>query len=347
MDWAAQRRLLVVRTDNLGDVVMLGPALRALRRAAPLARIDLLAAPAGAAVAPLLPEVDGVIEHSPSWQLAGRVAPDPAEDRRLVERVRDVGYDAALVFTSFAQSPWPAAFVLHLAGVPVRAGMSSEFGGALLTHWAMPPQDGLHQVDRSLHLLARLGVPDDGTGLSLRVPEQARARAVAAGAVADGDYAVVLPGASCSARRWAPERFGEVARRLLAEGLQVVVAGSGREAPMVQRVVAGATGAVGAAGVLDVPALAAAVEGASLVVCNNSGGMHLADALGTPLVALFAGTEEEGQFAPRTTRAMVLRRPTWCAPCRAFTCPFAHECLDIEPAQVAGAALELLHGKAA
>ncbi len=349
VDWAAVRRLLVVRTDNLGDVVMAGPALRALRAAAPRARLDLLAAPAGVAVAPLLPGVDGTLEHSPSWQLAGRVAPDPAEEHALVERVRAGAYDAAVVLTSFTQSPWPTAFVLHLAGVPVRAGMSKEFGGALLTHWAVSPDDGLHQVDRALHLLQRLGVPPRGTGLELAVPDDARgrARAVLAAGGVRGAHAVLLPGASCSSRRWAPAGFADVARRLLGAGLQVVVGGSAKEAPLVDEVVAGAPGALGAAGALDVPALAALVEGAAVAVTNNSGGMHLADALGTPLAVLFAGTEQEGQFAPRTTRAAVFRRPTWCSPCRAFTCPFAHECLDIDPRDVADAALRLLDGKAA
>ncbi|RJK95517.1 glycosyltransferase family 9 protein [Vallicoccus soli] len=328
---------------------MAGPALRALRAAAPRARLDLMAAPAGAAVAPLLPEVDGTLEHSPSWQLAGRVSPDPAEELRLVARVREGAYDAAVVLTSFTQSPWPTAFVLHLAGVPVRAGMSKEFGGALLTHWAASPDDGLHQVDRALHLLDRLGVPAQGTHLALTVPDAARERtaAVLSGAGVRGGYAAVLPGASCSSRRWSPAGFADVSRRLLAAGLDVVVAGSAKEAPLVDEVVAGAPGAVGAAGVLDVPGLAALVEGAAVAVTNNSGGMHLADALGTPLAVLFAGTEQPGQFEPRTTRVALFRRPTWCSPCRAFTCPFRHECLDIAPRDVADAALRLLDGKAA
>ena len=95
-------------------------------------------------------------------------------------------------------------------------------------------------------------------------------------------------------------------------------------------------------GELDVPQLAAAVAGAQLVVTNNSGCLHLADALGTPSVVLFAGTEHLAQYAPRGGRATVLSRPVSCSPCRAFTCPFEQECLDVPSAQVVGAALARL-----
>jgi ADP-heptose:LPS heptosyltransferase len=94
-------------------------------------------------------------------------------------------------------------------------------------------------------------------------------------------------------------------------------------------------------GALDVPGLAGLLHGAAVAVTNNSGGMHLADAVGTPVVALFAGTEDEDQFRPRSVPAVVLRVPTWCSPCRQFRCPFALECLDVAPEDVADAALRL------
>jgi ADP-heptose:LPS heptosyltransferase len=119
----------------------------------------------------------------------------------------------------------------------------------------------------------------------------------------------------------------------------VAVVGTAKEAELVARVTG--PGDVGLAGALDVPALAALLQGARVAVTNNSGGMHLADAVGTPVVALFAGTEDEAQFAPRSVPARLLRVPTPCAPCRAFTCPFAHECLDVTPQAVADAVREV------
>lgn len=352
LEWPALSRVLAVRLDNLGDVVLATPALRALRRALPpAARLDLLASPAGASLAPLLtaPEagaVDDVLVLRAVWQDASAAMPqDPARELALVERLRAAAYDAVVVFTSFSQSPWPPAYAAYLAGVPARVGQSREFGGSLLSHWVTPPDDAVHQVDRALHLLEAVGVPAAGTQLALGVPEAAREAAAsalrAAGLAPATPYAVLAPGASCPSRRWPPERFAAVAARLARAGLPVAVAGSEKEAPLVAAVVEGAAtaGVVGLAGAVDVPGLAALVDGAAVAVTNNSGGMHLADALGTPLVALFAGTELEQQYAPRGTPTTLFRVPTACSPCRAFDCPYALECLDVPPPAVAEAAL--------
>ena len=172
------------------------------------------------------------------------------------------------------------------------------------------------------------------------MPDDVRARAAAVrrDAGLPEAYAVLAPGASCPSRRYPPERFAEVARDL---GLPVAVVGTEKERPLVQAVAAGTPGVVDLSGLLDVPALVATLADARLAVTNNSGGMHMADAVGTPVVALFAGTEDESQFAPRSVPARLLRVPTTCAPCRAFACPYDHECLDISPAAVVAAGREL------
>ncbi|HEX6967212.1 MAG TPA: glycosyltransferase family 9 protein [Micromonosporaceae bacterium] len=348
--WRDLDRVLVVRADNLGDVLMAGPALRALRAAAPNARLDLLAAPAGAPAAQLLPEVAGVLTASVSWQHAGAGGPPLAEDLRLIERISAGKYSAAVILTSFSQSPWPAGYLCRLAGVPIRVGMSKEFGGAGLTHWAaVPDNDGtadtMHQVDRALHLLRQVGVPPVGARLHAVVPEWGR-RAGAAVLAAHGvpvgqPYALLLPGASCSSRRYPPDRLARVARLLADAGLPVVVAGTAKEAGLVATVTDGCPGAVGLVDRLELPALAYAVSVASVVVCNNSGGAHLASALRTPVVVLFAGTERVSQYRPRFGPAAVLTVPTDCSPCRQFVCPYASECLDVAPERVARAALGL------
>jgi ADP-heptose:LPS heptosyltransferase len=343
IDWRGLDRLLVVRPDNLGDVLLAGPALAALRAAAPRARLDLLVSPAGAAAAALLPDVDGTVVAQVSWQ---RIGPsDGPPDAELIAELRRRDYDAAVLLTSFSQSPWPGAYACQLAGIPVRAGLSKEFGGAALTHWVPAPDDGLHQVDRALHLLARLGVPDRGTALHARVPESAhdaaRAALVAAGLDPDVPHAVLLPGASCASRRYPADRFRDVARQLAAAGLPVAVCGPPGEGDLVAQVADGQPGVGALAGALDVPGLAALLAGAAVVVANNSGGMHLADAVGTPTTVLFAGTELVEQFRPRSVPAEVLGVPTTCSPCRQFDCPFQHECLDVAPEAVAAAALEL------
>jgi ADP-heptose:LPS heptosyltransferase len=329
---------------------MLGPALRALRSAAPAARLDLLAAPAGAAAAPLLDSVHDVLTASVPWQDADGRPVDPDALASLAAGLDNRCYDVAVIFTSFSQSPWPAAYACALAGIPVRAGASREFGGGLLTHWVDDLPDGLHQVDRALELLRRLEISGTDSTLTVSVPPAAvaRARDAVGSRRDDRDYAVLMPGASCAARRYPAERFADVARLLAGTGLRVAVAGNEREADLVERVRAGAGAAgIGLPGTLDVPAVAALLRDAAVAVTNNAGGMHLADAVGVPLVALFAGTEREDEYRPRSARAVLLRRPTPCSPCRAFVCPYGHECLDIPADVVADAAVGLLGMKPA
>lgn len=330
LDWATVRRVLVVRLDNLGDVVLTGPMIRAVRAVlAPGAQLDVLVSPGGAAVAPLMPGVDGVLPVRAVWQDASAsMVQDPARELDLVERMR--GYDAVVVSTSFSQSPWPAAYAAYLAGVGVRVGQSREFGGSLLTHWVLPAADDeqAHQVDRSLRMVAAAGVPSAGAGLELRTTQASPLA---------GDYVLLAPGASAPSRRYGD--FTAVTRALRLTGLRVFVVGTEGERALVEQVSDGVDGLIGE---LDVPALAAAVAGARLVVTNNSGCLHLADALGTPSVVLFAGTEHLAQYAPRGGRATVLSRPVTCSPCRAFTCPYQQECLDVPASQVVGAVLARL-----
>ncbi|HEX6501522.1 MAG TPA: glycosyltransferase family 9 protein [Micromonosporaceae bacterium] len=345
IDWAAVDRVLVVRPDNLGDVVLAGPAIRALRAALPTARIDLLASPAGAQVAPLLPGLDEVIEARVSWQQIDPRQVRPDDDTDLVQRLSERRYHAAIILTSFSQSPWVPAYLCQRAGIPVRVGTSKEFGGPALTHWVPAPPDETHQVDRALYVLYRVGVPPVGAELELRVPAAALRAAAgvrhAAGIPDAVGYAVVLPGASCAARRYPASRYTEVTRLLTESGRVVLVVGTDREHDLVREVARDVPGAVPVAGATGVPELAALIADADVVVCNNSGGAHLADALRVPVVVLFSGTEQVSQYGPRTGEAEVLTVPTWCAPCRRFTCPYTMACLDLDPSAVAQAALRL------
>ncbi len=338
--------MLLVRADNIGDVVMLTPALSALRAALPRARLDLLASPAGAVVRALIPELDGVLAVSPSWQqLSGDVPGTHAARREwaLLELIRSRRYDAMLVFTSFSQSPWPVAHLGLLAGIGVRVVHSREFAGAVATHWVTPPPDTTHQVDRCLHLLAAIGVPDRGRALRLRVPDSADRLAEALLArVPCVRFALLVPGASCPARRYPAGRFAAAAAQIAGAGLPVRVVGPAGEAALVGDVVRTAGHPdVQALAPPTVPGFAALLRRAAVAVTNNSAGMHIADAVGTPVAVAYAGTERHGDMRPRTVPGELLAEPVSCSPCRQLTCPYDHECLDVPPERLAAAALRL------
>lgn len=346
-DWRAIRRILVVRLNNIGDVVMLGPALRAVRAALPGAEVTLLAAPAGALAAPMLPWVDEVLVHRAIWQDAsGAMALDPGRESALAAELRSRRFDAALIFTSFSQSPYPPAYACYLAGIPIRVGQSKEFGGSVLSRWVRPLPDGVHQVDRNLHLLESIGFAAAGRHLELRVPAGASARADellrAEGIDPEAPFLVVAPGASCAARRYDPARFA-AAVRLLDDraGMPIVVVGSERERELAAPIGAG-TAARSLVGRTSIPELTAILRRARLVLANDSGPMHLADAFGRLMVILYSGTELEAQWRPRGSAATLLRRPTDCAPCHLFRCPYRMECLDFAPDEVVRAVLDQL-----
>ena len=342
------RRTLVARLDNVGDVVLLGPALRAIRAVAPRAHLGLLASPAGATAAGVLPEIDEVIVARVPWQDASATPVfDPAAERLFIDRLASGRWDAILIFTSFSQTPFPAAYAAYLAGIPIRAGQASEFGGAMLTHQVAPAPWEAHQAERNLRLVEGLGVPVEDRSLSIRIPSAARSSVDALlagqGVRPDEPTVVVAPGASCEARRYAPDRYAAAGRELSrATGARLVVVGSAKEANLIAPIVDAVSGAVSLVGRTTLPEFAALVERAALVVCGNSAALHLADALRRPVVVLYSGTDLESQWQPRHTASVVLRRETNCHPCYRFDCPFDMECLDIAPADVVAAGLRLL-----
>ncbi len=348
--WHELRNILVVRADNSGDVVLTSPALRALRAAAPAARITLLASPAGSQAAPLLrPWLDAVLVRRVLWQdVHGALAHDPGRELALVDDVRARAFDAAFFLTSFSQSPLPPAYVCYLAGVPIRVGQATEHGGALLTHGVKPPPFETHQAERNLHLLASAGIAVAERHLELVIPaeDEARARALleARGIAENERFALVVPGASAEARRYDPARFGAAAALLAARAeLPVVVAGSERERETIRPALDAAGDAVvSLVGETSVPELAALTRRAALVLACNSLALHLADAFVRPLVVLYSGTDYEEQWRPRRSRARLLRLDTVCSPCFELTCPYGKECLAIEPAEVVAAALAVV-----
>lgn len=346
-------RILVVRLDNIGDLVMLGPALRALRAAYPHAEITLMASPAGSQVVPLLPWIDDVIVWRAVWQdVSGNMQLEPAREMALVEQLQQRQFEAAFIFTSFTQSPYPPAFACYLAGIPVRVGHSKEFGGGILSHCAEPPLDSSHQVDRNLSLLEAVGIPVIDSHLELSIPERVEKSVIqileSVGIARGTPFIVLAPGASCAARRYDQERYASVAQMLVSTtGYPLVVVGSQREAGIIEPVTAlagepGFEKVKSLVGMTSVPELAAIIRRSSLVIANNSASLHFADAFKRPMVILYSGTELESQWEPRSSLAHLLRRPTHCSPCYSFGCPYEMQCLDIPPEEVVDAALDVL-----
>jgi ADP-heptose:LPS heptosyltransferase len=343
--WLAARNLLAVRLDNAGDVVMLGPALRAIKATSPECRITLLASPAGAKAAALLPWVDAVLVWRSIWQDLGQLPFDPAREYDLIRLLTNRSFDGAVIFSSFSQTPHVAAYACYLAGIPRRAGASKEFGGGTLSTELRGTPDATHQVDRNLRLVQALGFTDVDPALEIAIPDASREEVTRRlrdeGIAPDQPLVLLHPGASAEARRYPAMRFRQVAELLRHRGWRVVVTGSERERGLLESV-SGGCDAIPVITDLSIQEFAALVDRASVVVCGNTLPLHLAAATGTPLVALYSGTELVSQWGPRFAPSRVLQQVTACTPCYRFTCPIGLPCLDVDPEEVVAAVAALV-----
>jgi ADP-heptose:LPS heptosyltransferase len=334
-----RNRVLAVRLDGLGDVLLTGPALRAL--AAGSRHVTLLAGPAGAAVAPLLPGVNDVLVYNAPW-----IGPDPQplDDGCLRFLMRELilgDFDEAVVFTSFHQSPLPAALLLRMTAVPRVCAISVDYPGSLL--------DVRHQVDedipepeRALSLARAAGFelpPGDDGRLALRRPLPD-----VSPLIPSEDYIAVHPGCTAPARTWPVERWAQTVRELTAEGHRVVVTGSKSERELTARV-AGECGAVDLGGRTRLPELAAVLAAAAVTIAPNTGPAHLSAAVGTPVVSLFAPVVPAVRWAPYGVESVLLGdQGAACADTRARECPVpGHPCLSgVTARDVVGAVEKLL-----
>lgn len=335
--WLSARNILVIRLDNIGDVLMISPALQAIKATLPDCRLTLMASPSGAQAAALLPWVDEVLPVRSVWQDMGKLAFDPVREGELIQNIRDRQFDAAIVFTSFSQTPHAAGYLCYLAGIPLRAGQSKEWGGSVLTTEVKSIPDDVHQVERNLYLIESLGFCVRDRSLQIRIPARAQR-------LLPDPYLVLNPWTSCPARNYSPARFAIAARELSdITGYPVVVTGVAKDRQHSDELLQTlGDRAINLIGMTDLADLAALIAHAKLLLSNNTSTMHLADATRTPSVILFAGTEHESQWRPRHTAAHLLRQPTPCSPCYGFTCPYDMECLDIPPEQVVEAGIKLL-----
>jgi ADP-heptose:LPS heptosyltransferase len=334
------RRVLVARLDGAGDVLLAGPAVRAV---AASARVSLLCGPDGAAAGRLLPGVHEVLTWACPWVLGDPPpvrGPDVAE---LVARLGTGRFDAAVVLTSFHQSPLPLALLLRLAGVPHVSGASVDYPGALLDVRLRPGEDldeDQPEAERMLAIARAAGftppVGDEGALAVLPPPDVAHLTPSA-------PYVVVHPGAAVPARRWPAEHAAALVDLLARAGRRVLVTGGPGETALTARV-AGDSG-VDLGGRTDLGELSGVLAGAEAVVVGNTGAAHLAAAVGTPVVSLFAPVVPAVRWRPhRVPQVLLGDQRAACRGSRARTCPVpGHPCLaGVAPADVLDALDELV-----
>lgn len=322
---------LLVRVPNwLGDCCLSLPALRDARRNFPGARLEVLArGPLGELYA-AVPEVDGALA-------AGRLAD-------TVERLAAGEWDAALLLTNSFRSalePW-------LARIPERWGYACDGRGPLLTRSARVPGAvrGQSEVYYYRAMLEGIGLAVAGAPEATLSPLPAwRARAAELLGDGGGPWVGLNPGASFgSAKRWLPERYAVVAQALARRhGVRIAIVGSAAERLLAETIAAGLDAPVRVlCGETSLGGLAGVLSRLALLLTNDSGPMHLAAALGVPVVAVFGPTDWR-ETAPGGDGHALLREPVSCSPCKLRECPVDHACMRlVGPEPVLEAAERLL-----
>jgi heptosyltransferase-3 len=334
-------RVLAVRLDSDGDVLITGPAIRALAHSAD--GLDLLVSPAGRAAAELLPKVGRVLTFDAPW--SGYLPPpvDAAAIESLTGQLRRGDYTRGVIFTSFHQSPLPMALLARMAGIPFVAASSVDYPGSLLD--LRHQRSAVHEVEAALDLAVAAGgrlPPGDDGDLRIRTVSTIHDFALRL------PYIVVHPGASVPSRALAPEHAAAIVAELCTAGWSVVVTGSPAERELAGAA-AGVTG-INLAGQTDLPGLAAVIADAACIVVGNTGPAHLAAAVGTPVVSLFSPVVPAERWGPYRVPSVLLgNQHEACRDTRARACPIAgHPCLSkISARQVTHAVNSLVRVPAA
>jgi heptosyltransferase II len=333
--------LVVVFAPNwLGDAVMALPAIADVRRHFGSARLVIAARTSVASLFELVPGVDAVVTMR--WRGRLLATRELQADLEALRGLSGCGSAAAILLPNSFSTAWLASRARFLE----RWGYARDWRTRLLTRSVSVPGVSMHQGRYYQHLVAALGIPSGPLEPRVDVPDPvrqlARARLIAAGWDAQQPLVTMAPGAAYgTAKRWLPAHFARVVAELSQQGVRTALIGSAGDAETIRSIATdeAARGAqpIDLAGRTSLQELAGVIAESAACLSNDSGAMHLAGAVGTPLVALF-GPTRESETAPLTRGNVyrdVLINAVWCRPCMLRECPIDHRCMKgLAPARV-------------
>ncbi len=300
--WKSCKRILCIRPDNMGDLLMTSPALRALKETFG-ARITVLTSSMAAGIAGQIQEIDATIVFDVPWVKAGGAANEQAVFQ-VVQQLKDNQFDAAVIFTVYSQNPMPAIMLAYLAGIPLRLAYCRENPYQLLTDWVPDTEPYTvikHQVRRDLDLVAHIGALPSTEQLSLTIPvdlwPEVKGRLQQQGFNPGKPWLIMHPGVSESKREYPAGLWASAIDHITAQtGYQVLLTGSAAEA--------GLTAAIHeqllypkqvfpVAGLFTLNEFIVLIEKSPILVSVNTGTIHIAAATGTPVVVLYALTNPQ------------------------------------------------------
>jgi ADP-heptose:LPS heptosyltransferase len=317
---ASPRRILLLRLERIGDLLMVLPAIADVRAAAPSAEIHLVVGSWNADIARALDPVTAIQTLDARWLAREGKGLRMTSLVRAARRWSRAPYDLAINFEPDIRSN----ILLAASGAAWTAGYRSGGGGALLDQ-ALDYDTRAHTTDNARRLVATVfgaAAPDDH-GPAFIVPGQAHENASRLLSPATRPLVAMHVSGGRLLKQWDPERFAEIARRLISVvGARIVLTGSGVDRPLIdvvkQRLPAGRV--IDLAGQIDLLTLAAVLERVDLLITGDTGPMHLAVAVETPVVAIF-GPSDPARYGPRGPFDRIVRVDLPCAPCNRIRLP--------------------------
>ena len=323
------KRILIVRLDRIGDVILSTPVIRAVRDAYPDSHIACMVRPYALDIVRGNPCLDEVIvydkdaAHKSFWKTV-----------RFAADLRKKKFDLAILLHPTNRTH----LIAFLAGIPVRVGYDKKLSALLTKRIPHTKQLGLkHEVDYALDMLRCVGIEPRDRKLCIPVHEESerKVKAVfASNGIRESDTVIAVhPGASCPSKRWSAERFARVADRL-TEGYnaKVVIIASEKDRAFGDKVASLMKGpSLNLSGKTSVADLASVLRRAKLFISNDSGPVHIACAVGTPVVDIF-GRNDRGlsprRWGPTGANDVVIHKEVGCEVCLAHNCKLGFKCLD-------------------
>ncbi|MGI4749385.1 MAG: glycosyltransferase family 9 protein [Janthinobacterium lividum] len=308
--WQNCKNILVVRLDNMGDLLMSTPAIRALKESFG-SRITVLTSSMAAGIARNIPEIDEIITFDVPW-VKTQNASFSHEFLVLAEVLKARKFDATIIFTVFSQNPMPAIMLTYLADIPNRLAYCRENPYELLTDW-VPDQEPYtfikHQVERDLDLVKSIGATTADDFLSLEIPDawESAQKILDKNSIdLQKPWLILHPGVSELKRQYPTEKWIEIGKKLITHfGFQLLLTGSASEKKLTDEIEQGiGTNAFSIAGLLNLDEFICLIKEAPLLLSVNTGPVHIAAATQTPVVVLYAQTNP--QHTPWKTPSKVL-----------------------------------------
>lgn len=312
--WANCKNILCIRPDNLGDLVMSSPAIRALKETFG-SKITVLTSSMAAGIARHIPEIDEMMVFDVPWVKTNQYS-GPEQFIKVVDQIKAKQFDAAVVFTVYSQNPLPTVMIPYLAGIPNRLAYCRENPYQLLTDWVpdKEPYDIIrHQVRRDLDLVAAVGAYTKNENLSLSVNNDLAdlidQKLADAGVDPGKPWLILHPGVSEPKRLYDQDQWVQAGKKIVKElGYQVLLTGVKSEKHLTDAIQS-AIGeeAFSLAGLFNLEEFICLISRSRILLSVNTGTIHIAAAVGTPVVVLYALTNP--QHTPWNVSSRVLTFP--------------------------------------